>query len=124
MPINRVTGVDKLFKACHRYFGATGRRVSFEYALIDGVNDSPRQARLLAERLRRSGSHLNLILLNDVREKPLKASAPSSVRAFTGALGQHGVNFTIRRKLGTDIDAACGQLRVPTIQGKGTAGQA
>ena len=111
MPINLTSGVEELFNACDRYFRATGRRVTYEYALIDGVNDTLRHARLLARRLAKSGSHLNLILLNDVPERGLKASPPQSVNAFTGILEQNGVNYTIRRRLGNDIDAACGQLR-------------
>jgi len=111
MPVNRTSGVEQLLNACRRYFQKTGRRISYEYALIDGVNDSKRHARMLAEKLERTGGHLNLILLNDVPERPLRASTPENVKAFTGILKQRGINFTIRRKLGGDIDAACGQLR-------------
>jgi len=111
MPVNRYTGVDSLFAACGRYFRRTGRRVSFEYAMIDGVNDTVSHAELLAEKLENSGSHLNLILLNDVPERMYKASSRDSVKAFTDIMREHNVNFTMRRSLGGDIDAACGQLR-------------
>jgi 23S rRNA (adenine2503-C2)-methyltransferase len=111
MPANRNTGVDALLAACSRYFAKTGRRVSYEYAMIDGINDTPFQAELLAKKLKNTGSHVNLILLNDVAERPLKASRPESVKAFTKILEQGGVNCTVRRRLGEDIDAACGQLR-------------
>ena len=111
MPINNKYGVDSLMQACRRYFQATGRRISYEYALIDGVNDTTRHAALLAEKLKNSGSHLNLILLNNVHECDFRASPPENVKAFTTLLKRKGVNFTVRRKLGADIDASCGQLR-------------
>jgi len=111
MPVNRNTGVDKLFAACQRYFKKTGRRITYEYAMIDGVNDSAEQARLLAERLGKTGCHLNLILLSDVPERALRASSRENVRAFTDILRHEKINFTVRRSLGADIEAACGQLR-------------
>ena len=111
MPINKTNGVDGIFQACDRYFQATGRRISFEYILIDEVNDTLRHAESLARKLKNKGSHLNLILLNNVSEREFRASPAGRVEAFTRVLKQKGVNFTIRRKLGGDIDAACGQLR-------------
>jgi 23S rRNA (adenine2503-C2)-methyltransferase len=111
MPINGTNGVEKLLISCRAYFEKSGRRVSYEYALIDGVNDTPFHARLLAKRLRGSGGHVNLILLNHVAERDLRPSRPESVRAFTEILKENGVNHTVRRRLGLDIDAACGQLR-------------
>jgi len=116
MPINRATGVDKLFEVCGRYFLKTGRRVSYEYALIDGVNDSRRHAAMLAGRLKNTGSHLNLIILSSVAESTLHASSPDRVKEFIRLLKQEGVNFTIRRSLGGDIDASCGQLRRRALQ--------
>ena len=109
MPVNRAIGVDKLFQACRRYFERTGRRISYEYAMIDGVNDHDWQADLLAERLRGVPGHVNLIPLNEVKESPLKPSR--RVAAFQKRLEQHGITVTVRRKLGGDIDASCGQLR-------------
>ena len=109
MPVNRGTGVKELLDACHRYFKRTGRRISFEYAMIDGVNDAVWQADLLAERLEGMPSHVNLIPLNDVKESSLRPSR--HVPQFQKRLEQHGVTVTIRRRLGSDIDAACGQLR-------------
>jgi len=111
MPVNRSVGVDRLIEACGRYFHKTGRRVSFEYAMIEGVNDTPRHAAMLARKLRNTGSHLNLILLSSVAESGLRASAPERVREFAALLKQHNINYTVRRSLGFDIDAACGQLR-------------
>jgi 23S rRNA (adenine2503-C2)-methyltransferase len=111
MPVNRAVGTDKLLEVCRRYFEKTGRRVSYEYAMIDGVNDTPRHAKLLTEKLRGSGSHVNLILLNKVEERNLKPSAPERLKAFIKILKDSGVNVTVRRRLGGDIDASCGQLR-------------
>nr|WP_295616249.1 23S rRNA (adenine(2503)-C(2))-methyltransferase RlmN [uncultured Intestinimonas sp.] len=109
MPVNRAVGVEKLLAACRRYFERTGRRISYEYAMIDGVNDHDWQADLLAERLKGLPSHVNLIPLNEVKESPLKPSR--RVAAFQKRLEGHGITVTVRRKLGGDIDASCGQLR-------------
>lgn len=109
MPVNRAYDVEKLFAACHDYFKKTGRRISFEYAMIDGVNDHDWQADLIAERLRGMPGHVNLIPLNDVVESPFKPSR--RVAAFQKRLEAHGVTATVRRSLGGDIDASCGQLR-------------
>jgi 23S rRNA (adenine2503-C2)-methyltransferase len=114
MPVNKAVGVDRLLRSCRRYFEKTGRRVSYEYAMIDGVNDTTRHARLLADKLKGSGSHVNLILLNKVDERHLKPSAPENLKAFVKVLKDGGVNVTIRRRLGGDIDASCGQLRRKT----------
>lgn len=109
MPVNRGTGVEALFAACRRYFEKTGRRVSYEYIMIDGVNDQDWQADLLARHLRGAPGHVNLIPLNNVEESPLKPSR--RVAAFQKRLEGQGVTATVRRKLGGDIDASCGQLR-------------
>ena len=109
MPVNRAVGVEKLLAACRRYFERTGRRISYEYAMIDGVNDHDWQADLLAERLKGLPSHVNLIPLNEVKESPLKPSR--RVAAFQKRLEGHGITVTVRRKLGGEIDASCGQLR-------------
>ena len=109
MPVNRAYDVEKLFDCCHDYFRKTGRRISFEYAMIDGVNDSDWQADLIAKKLKGMPGHVNLIPLNDVAESPLKPS--KRVRQFQQRLENHGVTATVRRSLGGDIDASCGQLR-------------
>jgi len=109
MPVNRSVGVEKLLETCRRYFEKTGRRISYEYAMIDGVNDAAWQADLLAERLRGAPAHVNLIPLNEVEESPLKPSR--HVADFQKRLEGHGITVTVRRKLGGDIDASCGQLR-------------
>ena len=109
MPVNRAYDVDALFEACHWYFQKTGRRISFEYAMIDGVNDQDWQADLIAKKVRGMPAHVNLIPLNDVRESPWKPSRRIAV--FQKRLEEHGITATVRRSLGGDIDAACGQLR-------------
>lgn len=114
MPVNRAVGVDALIETCRRYFETTGRRISYEYAMIDGVNDSDDQADRLAELLRGQPGHVNLIPLNDVAESPLKPSR--RVRQFQQRLESYGITATVRRKLGGDIDASCGQLRRKYIQ--------
>ena len=109
MPVNQGVGVERLMETCRRYFETTGRRISYEYAMIDGVNDADWQADLLAKRLRGAPAHVNLIPLNEVEESPLKPSR--RVAAFQKRLEGHGVTVTVRRRLGGDIDASCGQLR-------------
>ncbi|MCD7749908.1 MAG: 23S rRNA (adenine(2503)-C(2))-methyltransferase RlmN [Oscillospiraceae bacterium] len=111
MPVNRQYGVDALYDACQRYFRQTGRRISFEYAMVRGINDTPYHARLLAKRLHGTGAHVNLIRLNYVSERDLLPSTEETVRAFAKELADDGVTVTVRRRLGRDIDAACGQLR-------------
>ena len=111
MPVNNAYGVDALYAACRRYFDVTGRRISFEYAMVKGVNDTPWHAQELVRRLRGTGSHVNLIRLNYVSERGLQPSSEQTVRAFAKRLEDGGVTVTVRRRLGSDIDAACGQLR-------------
>lgn len=116
MPANRGRGVEELMDACERYFRKTGRRISFEYAMIDGVNDSPEQAKLLAKHARRVAAHVNLIPLNHVDERSLMPSSPERIAGFKAELEREGVNVTVRRRLGGDIDASCGQLRKKSLR--------
>ena len=118
MPANRGRGVDALFKKCEEYFRRTGRRISFEYAMIDGVNDSPEQAELLARRVKPMNAHVNLIPLNHVDERSFEPSTPENMKRFLDILTKNGVNATVRRKLGSDVDASCGQLRRKTVREK------
>ena len=111
MPVNRAYNVDTLLAACRRYFEKTGRRISFEYAMIRDVNDTPYHAALLAEKLSGTGSHVNLIPLNEVPESRLHPSTPETLRRFIETLERKNINVTVRRKLGPDIEASCGQLR-------------
>jgi len=111
MPVNNKWNIDSLLKACRDYFAATGRRVSFEYALIQGKNDTPDHARELAARLKGMMCHVNLIPVNPVVERGNRRSTRQAVEQFRKTLQACGVNATVRRELGTDINAACGQLR-------------
>ncbi len=111
MPANRGRGVENLIAACQRYYERTGRRISFEYAMIDGVNDTPEHARMLVKHAKRVAAHVNLIPLNHVEESRFGPSTPEHLKAFIKILRDVGVNVTVRRKLGGDIDASCGQLR-------------
>lgn len=111
MPINNRYNIDELLKACIEYEKKTGRRVSFEYTLIKDVNDSEEAALELADRLRGSLCHVNLIPVNDVRERDNKRGSKADIIKFQNILKRNGINATIRRTLGADINASCGQLR-------------
>jgi 23S rRNA (adenine2503-C2)-methyltransferase len=119
MPVNKKYGIDELLSACRRYYSVTGRRISFEYTLIAGKNDSVEQAeklaRVLNSRLRSKNDtmpiHVNLIPVNEVAETGFKKSNKAAVAAFAKALEAKGIRATVRRKLGSDINASCGQLR-------------
>ena len=111
MPVNRAYPIDQLLDACRRYYEQTSRRIHFEYAMIDGVNDSEANAKELVKRLKGLGAHVNLIPLNHVEESPLKPSSKAAVAKFQKILEEGGVTATVRRTLGGDIDASCGQLR-------------
>lgn len=112
MPINRASGgVKRLIERCNAYRKATGRRVSYEYLLASGITDTDEKAELLAKLLSGSDGHVNLIPLNHVDGSPLEPSDPERVRRFKEILESRGVNVTVRRRMGADIDAACGQLR-------------
>jgi 23S rRNA (adenine2503-C2)-methyltransferase len=111
VPINRRYPLDRLMEACRHYLDAKGRRLSFEWALIDGVNDRPGDADRLAALARPLGAHVNLIPLNPTPGYATRGTPPTGVKAFRDRLRALGVNATVRRNRGTDIDAACGQLR-------------
>ncbi len=110
VPINRRYPIAALLEACGEWVEAKGRRLSFEWALIDGVNDRPADAGRLAELARSVRAHVNLIPLNPTPGYPTRGTSPAGVRAFCELLVSLGVNATVRRNRGTDIDAACGQL--------------
>ena len=111
VPLGRRYPLAALVEACGRYVEATRRRLSFEWAMIAGTNDTPEQAAALAQIARGLGAHVNLIPLNPTPGYPATGSSPAAVRAFCDRLVELGVNATVRRNRGTDIDAACGQLR-------------
>lgn len=111
MPVNKKYKIDELMEACDAYQKATGRRISFEYSLIKGVNDSKKAARELAKRALPLKAHINLIPVNNVEERDFKKGTKEEINAFLRYLTDMGVNATIRRELGADISASCGQLR-------------
>ena len=111
MPVNKAYPIEELLMACRRYFDATSRRIHFEYAMIDGVNDREEDAKELLRRLKGLPAHFNLIPLNHVEESPLKPSSKAAVAKFQKILEDGGITATVRRTLGGDIDASCGQLR-------------
>ena len=111
MPVNHKYNIDELMRACGAYFKATGRRISYEYSLINGVNDTEECAMELAKLLRGQVAHVNLIPVNEVKEHEHKKSSKARVQAFLNVLEKHKITATVRRELGTDISAACGQLR-------------
>ena len=111
MPVNKAYSIEPLLECCHRYYEATSRRIHFEYAMIDGVNDRECDAKELLRRLKGLPAHFNLIPLNHVEESPLKPSSKAAVARFQQLLEEGGITATVRRTLGGDIDASCGQLR-------------
>ena len=111
MPVNKAYPIEQLLDACRRYYEKTGRRIHFEYAMIDGLNDGEEDAKELLRRLKGLGAHVNMIPLNHVEESPLKPSSRAAVAKFQKILEDGGVTATVRRTLGSDIDASCGQLR-------------
>ncbi len=111
MPVNKVYPIEELIDACRRYYAATSRRIHFEYAMIDGVNDREEDAKELLSRMKGLPAHFNLIPLNHVEESPLKPSSKAAVAKFQKMLEDGGITATVRRTLGGDIDASCGQLR-------------
>ena len=117
MPVNLRYGTEELIDACKYYFSQTGRRISFEFALIDGVNDDPGTAKELVRLLKPvSPCHVNLIPVNEIREREYRKSG--RVKEFMKLLADSGINATVRRTLGADISAACGQLRRDSIEQK------
>lgn len=111
MPIAMKYSIDELLDVCHYYFKETNRRMTFEYSLVAGVNDQPVHAEELAGRLKGFPCHVNLIPVNPIKERDFKQSMPKSVMEFKKILEKNRVNVTIRREMGADINAACGQLR-------------
>ncbi len=120
MPINHKYPIRELMGACKRYTEKTGRRISFEYALIRGVNDSPAHARMLGKLLRGMLCHLNLINVNETKENNCKKTSKEALKLFTNELKECKINVTLRRTMGADIEAACGQLRRKKLQQENT----
>lgn len=116
MPVAASYSVAELMEACDYYFSQTGRRMTFEYSLMEGVNDSVASAKELAALLGRRNCHVNLIPVNPVKERDYRRSVVTNVLRFQKELEKAGINATIRKEMGTDIDAACGQLRRTYMQ--------
>ena len=112
MPVANSYGVKETIAACDDYFAATGRRMSYEYSLVSGVNDSDACAEELAELLHGKNAHVNLIPVNPIRERDFRAPGRAAALRFQKRLENLGINVTIRKKMGADIDSACGQLRL------------
>ncbi|MCI8948778.1 MAG: 23S rRNA (adenine(2503)-C(2))-methyltransferase RlmN [Lachnospiraceae bacterium] len=111
MPIAKTYRLEEVLEACHEYFVQTGRRVTFEYSLVKGVNDTQKEARALGVLLKGREGHVNLIPVNPIKERDFKQSDQAAVCAFKILLEKTGINVTIRREMGRDINGACGQLR-------------
>ena len=111
MPVNKKYNIDELLLACKKYIKTTGRRISFEYALIENINDGEEHAKILAKKLKGMLCHVNLIPVNPVKENDLKTPQKARIQKFKNTLEAFGINTTVRRTLGSDINASCGQLR-------------
>ena len=111
MPVAKTYDLSQVMEACRYYHEMTGRRMTYEYSLVAGVNDSVQQAKELAQLLQGMGAHVNLIPVNPIKERTFAASGRSAVLEFQKYLAKYGINVTIRREMGADIDGACGQLR-------------
>ena len=111
MPIARTYALKDVLAACHYYFEKTGRRMTFEYSLVQGVNDNLDEARELAALIQDQHGHVNMIPVNPIKERSYVQSGRKAIEAFKGCLESKGINVTIRREMGRDIDGACGQLR-------------
>ncbi len=114
---NRGCGRDELISACAEYGNKTKRRVTFEYALIKGVNDETDHARELAARLKKTLSHVNLIPVNQGPDRDFAPSSPRTTEGFKNILEEHGIKATVRRGLGSGVNAACGQLKHSVMKG-------
>ncbi len=117
MPVNDKYSIDKLIAACKIYTKDTGRRITFEYSLIKGINDSIKDAKELSVLLSDIHCHVNLIPVNEVKGTAYKKSNRARIQSFCEELGKHGIEATVRRELGSDINAACGQLRRGMVEG-------
>lgn len=118
MPVNKKYSIDKLIEACKIYTGETHRRITFEYALIDGVNDTEGNATELASKIKGMLCHVNLIPVNSIENGRFKKSSKERIKAFQNVLSNYGIEATVRRELGSDISAACGQLRRSVLEGE------
>jgi 23S rRNA (adenine2503-C2)-methyltransferase len=119
MPIANSYKLDEVLAACHEYFEKTGRRLTFEYSLVQGVNDNLKEARALAALIKDQKGHVNLIPVNPIKERDYVQSGQKAIREFKELLERNGINVTVRREMGRDIGGACGQLRKSYMEGEG-----
>ena len=118
MPIARKYRLDEVIEACRYYFEKTGRRMTFEYSLVAGVNDTAKDAQELSGLVRDLRGHVNLIPVNPVKERPFRQPGADAVLRFKNKLEKNGINVTIRREMGRDVQGACGQLRRSFVHGE------
>jgi 23S rRNA (adenine2503-C2)-methyltransferase len=118
MPVAKAYKIEEILKACDYYFQKTGRRYYFEYTLIEGENCDEEHAKALIALLKGKPCHVNLIRLNEVKERDLKAVGDKNAYRFLGMLEKGGLSATLRRQIGVDIGGACGQLRASYLEGK------
>ena len=111
MPVANKYTIEQIMDACHYYYDQTGRRITFEYSLIEGVNDQTEQAQILSKLVKGLNCHINLIPVNPIKERNFKQTQVRYVQNFKNLLEKNRINVTIRREMGADINAACGQLR-------------
>ena len=111
MPVANKYKLVDILAACHQYFVKTGRRLTFEYSLVSGVNDNLDEARALVNLIKDQQAHVNLIPVNPIKERDYVQSNQKAIQEFKGYLEKHGINVTVRREMGRDIGGACGQLR-------------
>ena len=111
MPVAKRYGLNEVMDACRYYFEKTGRRLTFEYSLVQGVNDNLDEAKALVRLIKDQHGHVNLIPVNPIKEREYVQSGRQAIEAFKNQLEKSGINVTVRREMGRDIDGACGQLR-------------
>lgn len=119
MPVANSYALKDVMEACHTYFEKTGRRLTFEYSLVQGVNDNLKEAAMLTALIKDQHGHVNLIPVNPIKERDYKQSGRDAVLSFKNYLETHGINVTVRREMGRDINGACGQLRKSYMENTG-----
>ena len=118
MPVNKQYNIARLMQSCKNYFAKTGRRITFEYSLVAGQNDTVEEADALCRLVKGMNCHINLIPVNPIKERDYKQTGKDEVYAFKNKLEKNGINVTIRREMGRDINGACGQLRNEAMKGR------
>ena len=122
MPIANRYSLKEILPACQTYFEKTGRRLTFEYSLVSGVNDNLDEAKALTALIKHMHGHVNLIPVNPIKERDYRQSDRKAIEAFKAYLEKNGINVTVRREMGRDINGACGQLRKSFLEEEGKGG--